>query len=188
MCGRRPRGPRSALGGAVLLGCRAAPRSLLLAAAELARPLCSAGCRRTAAPAPRLALPPAHAVRAQFEPADYAYFLTFAAGACLVAGAVLGIPLLGTPLIMSVIYVWSRNFPDQHIMLYGLVKIQSFYLPFAFLAISVLLGQDLTPDLIGIVVGHLYWYLHDVMPGQVRRYGVGCTVLGGGERPAWSRA
>jgi hypothetical protein len=45
------------------------------------------------------------------------------------------------------------------VSLYGLVKIQSFYLPFAFACISLLMGQSIIPDLLGIVVGHIYWYL-----------------------------
>jgi hypothetical protein len=45
------------------------------------------------------------------------------------------------------------------VSLYGLVKIQSFYLPFAFACISLLMGQSIVPDLLGIVVGHIYHYL-----------------------------
>ncbi len=100
----------------------------------------------------------------QFEPADYLFMLIFNGILCLISAPITDMPLLGMCLISSIIYVWSKHFPDNSIMLYGLVKIQSFYLPFAFLAISLLLSQSMIPDIVGIVVGHIYYYLHDIYP------------------------
>ena len=100
----------------------------------------------------------------QFEPADYLFMLIVNGILCMVAAPFLGVALCGMPLIMSIIYVWARNFPDQTIMLYGMVKIQSFYLPFAFVAISLILDQGIMLDVMGICVGHIYYYLHDIYP------------------------
>lgn len=43
------------------------------------------------------------------------------------------------------------------------------YLPFAFLALSVLMGGDLIGDLIGLAAGHCYYYLKDVVPINFRK-------------------
>lgn len=100
----------------------------------------------------------------QFEPADYLFALLFMGILLLVAAPFCGMALLGLPLITSIIYVWARNFPDQDIKLYGMITIKSFYLPFAFLAISLLMDQGIMSDIMGIVAGHIYYYLHDIYP------------------------
>eukprot|EP00197_Chlamydomonas_leiostraca_P001251 CAMPEP_0202885494 /NCGR_PEP_ID=MMETSP1391-20130828/41692_1 /ASSEMBLY_ACC=CAM_ASM_000867 /TAXON_ID=1034604 /ORGANISM="Chlamydomonas leiostraca, Strain SAG 11-49" /LENGTH=248 /DNA_ID=CAMNT_0049568745 /DNA_START=100 /DNA_END=846 /DNA_ORIENTATION=+ len=105
----------------------------------------------------------------QFEPSDYLFMLLFNGALCLAAAPFLGFVMNGVPLIMSMIYVYSRNFPDQVVKLYGMVAIQTFYLPFAFACISVLLGQSIIPDLTGIAVGHVYYFLHDVYPRTAGR-------------------
>eukprot|EP00877_Chromochloris_zofingiensis_P000942 jgi/Chrzof1/10849/Cz05g14130.t1 len=74
------------------------------------------------------------------------------------------IPFLGSPLVFMLVYVWSRNYPTQMVSIMGLVTLQSFYLPFAFLAIDIITGKDPIPDILGILVGHLWHYLTDIYP------------------------
>jgi len=40
------------------------------------------------------------------------------------------------------------------------------YLPFAFLALSVLTGGDILSDIIGIVSGHIFYFIKDIVPIQ----------------------
>lgn len=40
------------------------------------------------------------------------------------------------------------------------------YLPFAFLFLSVLTGGDIISDIIGIIAGHIYYFLKDIVPIQ----------------------
>lgn len=70
---------------------------------------------------------------------------------------------------ISVQYVWSRNFPEQKVSIMGLVTVMSFYLPFAFVGMSIVMGQDPIPDIIGIVVGHLYFFLKVLYPATSGR-------------------
>lgn len=60
------------------------------------------------------------------------------------------------------------------VSLYGLIKIQSFYLPFAFACITLLMGQSVVPDLAGIAVGHVYYFLKDVYPVQAGKQVLVC--------------
>ena len=46
----------------------------------------------------------------------------------------------------------------------GLFSFHAPYLPWVLLSFSVLLGNSATIDLIGIVVGHVYYFLEDVYP------------------------
>ncbi|KAF5834210.1 Der1-like family-domain-containing protein, partial [Dunaliella salina] len=106
----------------------------------------------------------------QFEPADYLWMLCVCGGLLIASTFITGFVINGVPLIMAIIYVWSRNFPEQQVSLYGLVKLQSFYLPWAFTGISMLMGQSIIPDLTGIAVGHAYYFLADVYPLQAGRH------------------
>lgn len=51
----------------------------------------------------------------QFEPADFFFMLLVCGGLLLAASPFLGLMLNGVPLIMALIYVWARNFPDQQV-------------------------------------------------------------------------
>ena len=53
----------------------------------------------------------------------------------------------------------------MQVSIFGLFNVQSFYLPFVFLAMSLLKG-GWQYDVIGIVVGHLYYYLKRLHPRQ----------------------
>ena len=66
----------------------------------------------------------------------------------------------------------------------GLFSFTAPYLPWVLLGFSVVLGNSATIDLIGIVVGHVYYFLEDVYPQiadirgwQVRRWLAAPTLL-----------
>ncbi len=40
------------------------------------------------------------------------------------------------------------------------------YLPFVFLGLSVVTGGDILSDIIGIVAGHIFYFLKDIVPIQ----------------------
>ena len=52
--------------------------------------------------------------------------------------------------------------------LLGLIAFTAPYLPWALLGFSLLLGHDVTSDLLGIGVGHIYYFLADVFPALAR--------------------
>ena len=65
------------------------------------------------------------------------------------------VAFLGPSLIFMMTYVWSRHFPTGIVSIMGLVSLQAFYLPFAMLALSLVMGGDWLSDLLGILAGHL---------------------------------
>lgn len=104
-----------------------------------------------------------------FAPADMVYMLMVCAG--LLTAIALAIPSFGiffvaSPLIFVLLYLYSRNFPTQNVSIWGLFTMQSFYLPFAFLAITIVVGGDPIPDICGIVVAHMFWYMTELYPAQ----------------------
>jgi Derlin-2/3 len=75
------------------------------------------------------------------------------------------------------VYVWARRNPYVRMSFLGLFSFNAPYLPWVLLSFSVVLGNSATIDLIGIIVGHVYYFLEDVYPliadirgWQVRRW------------------
>lgn len=57
----------------------------------------------------------------------------------------------------------STTAPPQ-VSLYGLVTIDAFYLPFAFVFINIIMGGSPVPDLFGIAAGHVWYFFTDLYP------------------------
>ncbi|CAL8107267.1 unnamed protein product [Calicophoron daubneyi] len=75
-------------------------------------------------------------------------------------------------LTMMLVYVWSRRNPFVRLNIFGIFDVNAPYLPWVFLAFAFLLGSNVMIDLIGIVVGHLYYFLEDVFPHQTNGFRV----------------
>ena len=53
---------------------------------------------------------------------------------------------------------------DKFTLMNCLVNFQAFYLPWAMLALDVIFGSPIAPDLCGILAGHLYYFLTVLHP------------------------
>jgi Derlin-2/3 len=100
--------------------------------------------------------------------ADYAFCLLFGAVVLLISypGVLLVMdvaPVFTRNLVYFVLYVWSRRHSTANANIWG-VPIPGVYLPFAYLALSVFMGNSYADMLHGLAVGHLYYYLADVVP------------------------
>jgi len=71
----------------------------------------------------------------------------------------------GSSLAFMMVYVWGRRNDHVRMSFLGLFQFRAPYLPWVLLGFSMMLGNSPTIDLIGIVVGHIYFYLEDVFPG-----------------------
>eukprot|EP01112_Ceratiomyxa_fruticulosa_P019314 TRINITY_DN6304_c0_g1_i1.p1 TRINITY_DN6304_c0_g1~~TRINITY_DN6304_c0_g1_i1.p1 ORF type:complete len:279 (+),score=42.24 TRINITY_DN6304_c0_g1_i1:110-838(+) len=71
---------------------------------------------------------------------------------------------LAPSLAFMVVYVWARRNPNVRMSFLGLFTFNAPYLPWVILGFGFMLGQTLIFDVLGIVVGHAYYYLEDVYP------------------------
>jgi Derlin-2/3 len=74
---------------------------------------------------------------------------------------------LSHSLVIMVVYIWSRRNPNEHLNLLGLFTISAPYLAYVMLGFTALLGGGVSAaaiDIVGIVVGHVYWFLADIWP------------------------
>lgn len=73
---------------------------------------------------------------------------------------------LGQAFTIMLVYVWSRRNPFIRMNFFGLLNFLAPYLPWVLLGFSVILGNTIWVDLMGMAVGHIYYFLEDVFPKQ----------------------
>jgi Derlin-2/3 len=100
--------------------------------------------------------------------ADYAFMLLF--GMVVIMGSypllVAYFPLIPTftrTLVFYVLYVWSKRNPNAPADIWG-IPFPGMYLPFAYIAFTVFMGNYYFDLLHGVACGHLYYYLAHIVP------------------------
>ncbi|XP_056275709.1 derlin-3 isoform X2 [Pseudoliparis swirei] len=73
---------------------------------------------------------------------------------------------LGPALTVMLVYVWSCRRPLAPVSVCGVLSLRAPLLPWALAGGSLLLGDAVAVDLLGIAVGHLYYFLVVVFPNQ----------------------
>ncbi|ORZ40364.1 Der1-like family-domain-containing protein [Catenaria anguillulae PL171] len=109
------------------------------------------------------------------RPADFALLLIGSALLTLVIAHLLptmpstwALPFLSGPVTSALTYVWARRNPFLRMSLFGLFEFQAPFLPWAMAGLSALLhGAVPTADLLGLGIGHVYWFLEDIYPRTV---------------------
>jgi len=87
------------------------------------------------------------------------------------------LPFLSGSLVFMLLYLWSREFPTAKISLMGVLTLQGLWMPFGLLAINVMMGGSILSDVVGIVVGHAYYFLTILHPRVTGRHYL--------QTPAW---
>ena len=77
------------------------------------------------------------------------------------------IPFLGSPLGFTLVYIWSRRNPYIRLNFMGVLVFSAPYLPWVLLGFSLVINGELPMgDILGIAVGHVYYFLEDVWPRE----------------------
>lgn len=74
----------------------------------------------------------------------------------------------GPSLVFMCMYVWSRMDPFADMVFYGF-SFKQWHTPFVFLVVGIILGGSPMIDLLGIFIGHLYYFLVDLVPRNWNR-------------------
>lgn len=67
--------------------------------------------------------------------------------------------LLMIPMIMSVLYVWAQLNRDTIVSFWFGTRFKACYLPWVILGFNYIIGGSVVNELIGNLVGHLYFFL-----------------------------
>ena len=97
--------------------------------------------------------------------ADYAFMLIFGGFILCCIGLFMNFAFLGPSMVFMIVYCWSRREPEAPVSIWGF-KMQGLYLPWALMALQVLMGGSPVMDLVGVVAGHVYYFLVEVLPIQ----------------------
>jgi Derlin-2/3 len=101
--------------------------------------------------------------------ADYAFALLFAMVTMLTTAPIVRKYLMPLSTIYSknlvffVLYIWSKKNPTAQANIWG-IPICAIYMPFAYLALSMFMGSPIHYMIHGIAIGHIYYFLVDVIP------------------------
>lgn len=96
--------------------------------------------------------------------ANYLFMLMFGIACISLVASYLNVHFLGSALTFMMAYVWGRLNESVRMSFLGFITFNAPYLPWVMLSFSVLIGNSITMDIIGICVGHLYYFLEFVYP------------------------
>eukprot|EP00027_Filamoeba_sp_ATCC50430_P010686 CAMPEP_0168562202 /NCGR_PEP_ID=MMETSP0413-20121227/11997_1 /TAXON_ID=136452 /ORGANISM="Filamoeba nolandi, Strain NC-AS-23-1" /LENGTH=183 /DNA_ID=CAMNT_0008593613 /DNA_START=128 /DNA_END=679 /DNA_ORIENTATION=- len=108
--------------------------------------------------------------------ADYFFMYLFGAVLLMIIDYVMyqlpslpKVMFLAPSLSFMSVYVWARRNPNVQMNFLELLNFRAPYLPWVILGFGVLLGQSPVSDILGIIVGHIYYFLEDVYPQTTGR-------------------
>lgn len=96
--------------------------------------------------------------------ADFLFMLLFGASVLVCLSRFTHVDFLGPSLTFMMVYVWGRRHPRQVVNFLGVISFSAPYLPWVLLLFSFVVGSSPVMDLLGILAGHIYYYMTDVYP------------------------
>jgi len=99
--------------------------------------------------------------------ADFVWFFVFGTLVLDLIAQVMGFYVLPGAFMFYIIYYWSQTNRNSNVSFMFGFQFKAIYFPFVLILFGVLTGGglDLT-QLMGIAVGHLYYFLKDIWPNQ----------------------
>ncbi|XP_046464585.1 derlin-1-like [Daphnia pulex] len=91
--------------------------------------------------------------------ADYFFMLLFNWICCVIIGLLADFPYLMDPMVLSVLYVWCQLNKDTIVNFWFGTQFKAMYLPWVLLGFNLIIAGGGVMELVGIVVGHLYFFL-----------------------------
>ncbi|KAK3610374.1 hypothetical protein CHS0354_008650 [Potamilus streckersoni] len=93
------------------------------------------------------------------KPAEYVFMLLFNWICLVIIGFIAELSLLMDPMILSVLYIWCQLNKDVIVNFWFGTMFKAMYLPWVLFAFNMIVGGGGLSELIGIIVGHLYFFL-----------------------------
>jgi Derlin-2/3 len=97
--------------------------------------------------------------------ADFAFLIVFGMVCLNIAAYFTEALFLGDALYCMIIYIWSKRHPEENVTFY-MFRFQSKYISLVMLLFAFIVGDDVVSQLLGIGVGHLYYFLQEVLPND----------------------
>ncbi|KAI3380941.1 hypothetical protein SNEBB_006778 [Seison nebaliae] len=91
--------------------------------------------------------------------ADYFFLVLFNSFSILLLASFFGYYMLLNILIMSILYIWCQFHKDEIVRFWFGTQFKAMYLPWVYLGFNFILQGGGFVELMGIIVGHLYYFL-----------------------------
>ncbi|XP_034933841.1 derlin-1 [Chelonus insularis] len=104
------------------------------------------------------------------RPADYLFMLIFNWICCLIIGLIVNLPLLMDPMVLSILYIWCQLNQDIIINFWFGMQFKAMYLPWVLCGFNLIISGGGILELIGILVGNLYFFLKFKYPQEYDGY------------------
>ncbi|XP_060531352.1 derlin-1 [Cylas formicarius] len=101
------------------------------------------------------------------RPADYVFMLIFNWICCVIIGLVADMPLLMDPMVLSVLYIWCQLNKDVIVTFWFGTRFKAVFLPWVLLGFNLVMSGGGVMELVGILVGHLYFFLAFKYPQEL---------------------
>lgn len=99
------------------------------------------------------------------SPAHFSWLLLYSTTFLILMSPMLSMPFLGQPLSSTFVYIWSRRNPETRLSFLGLLVFTAPYLPWVLMGFSLVVhGMIPRDELMGVVVGHIWYFYNDVYP------------------------
>lgn len=98
--------------------------------------------------------------------ADFLYMLLFGALVLTVLSPLAGVTFLAESLTFMMVYVWGRRNSRQAVNFLGILNFSAPYLPWVLLLLSLVFSSSANSDFLGILAGHVYYFMADVYPAM----------------------
>ena len=99
------------------------------------------------------------------RPEDFFMMVALALVLMTACAIPLKVYFLAPSLTSMITYVWARKNPNVHVSLMFILNFQAKYLPWVLLGLYTFFeGSIPVTEVIGITVGHVYYYLEDIVP------------------------
>jgi Derlin-2/3 len=96
---------------------------------------------------------------------DYFWLVVVISAILFTIANIFSIPTLGASFSSTITYIWTKRNPRAIVQIFGFISFPAFYLPFILPGFMLLAKKSiLVEDLLGIIVGHLFYYFRDVYP------------------------
>ncbi|KAI1903727.1 hypothetical protein AGOR_G00030200 [Albula goreensis] len=89
--------------------------------------------------------------------ADFVFMFLFGGVLMTIFGTFVSLVFLGQAFTIMLVYVWSRRNPNVRMNFFGLLNFQAPFLPWVLMGFSLLLGNSIIVDLLGIAPGGGRW-------------------------------
>lgn len=95
--------------------------------------------------------------------ADMVYMMLVVIGALSAVGLYFNLYVTSFSLLMSLCWIFCKRHPEQQLTLFGFA-FRSAVFPWALMALHFVMGGGLLADFLGVLIGHAYVFMKDVLP------------------------